>query len=129
MSIEPRLRILHLEDNPFDSEFVQMALNLGGIKHQTFYAMTKAEFASALNRGGFDVILSDSSLPGFDGSAALSMAREKYPEVPFVFVTGHAPEEKVMSLKEAGAKAVIAKSDLKSLAIALVAALTNERAA
>jgi phosphoserine phosphatase RsbU/P len=124
----PRLRILHLEDNPFDSEFVQMALDLGGINHQTFYAMTKTEFTTALNRGGFDVILSDSNLPGFDGEAALGMARDKYPEVPFVFVTGHAPKEKVASLKEAGAKEVIAKSDLKSLAIALVAALTTRAA-
>jgi DNA-binding NarL/FixJ family response regulator len=51
------------------------------------------------------------------------MALEKYPEVPFVFVTGHAPEERVASLMKAGARAVISKSDLESLANAIVAAL------
>jgi hypothetical protein len=71
MSSKPRLRILHLEDNPFDREFVQLALEEGGIKHQTTYAMTQTEFLTALDKGGFDVILSDSSLRG-------SMARRPW---------------------------------------------------
>ena len=40
-----------------------------------------------------DVILSDHGLPSFDGFTALSIAREKCPDTPFIFVTGSMGEE------------------------------------
>jgi hypothetical protein len=121
--MNPRLRILHLEDNANDRELLQFALDEAEIEHQVFYAATKAEFIAALDRGGFDVILSDSNLRGFDGKAALGMAQAKCPEVPFLFVSGHFLPARVDSLIAAGAKAVISKSELKSLTAAMLAAL------
>lgn len=80
-----------------------------------------------LDQGGFDVILCDNSLPGFDGKSALAMAEAKCPEVPFLFVSGHFPAARVDNLIEAGAKAVILKSDLKSLVGVMLAALKIKR--
>ncbi|HEV8713845.1 MAG TPA: response regulator [Candidatus Binatia bacterium] len=125
--MKPRVRILHLEDNLNDRELVQFALAKEGIAHEVVWATTKAEFTAALNQGGFDVILCDSSLPGFDGKAALALAQAKCPEVPFLFVSGHSPPARVDGLTPAGAKAVISKSDLKSLVDAMRAALTIKR--
>jgi DNA-binding NarL/FixJ family response regulator len=88
---------------------------------------TKAEFTAALDKGGFDVIFSGSSPPGFNGEAALRMAKEKYPEIHFLFVTGHCPATQAASLMAAGAKAVISKSDPKSLVDAMLAALKIKR--
>ncbi len=123
MNMNPRVRILHLEDDPNDREFVQIALARDGIAHQVFPVTTRTEFMAALETGGFDVILSDSKLPGFDGWAAVRMAKARFPEVPFLFVTGYCPPERAASLMAAGANAAVCKSDLESLAKAVMAAL------
>jgi CheY-like chemotaxis protein len=34
-----------------------------------------------------DIILSDFHIPGFDEFAALAIAKEKYPYIPFIFVS------------------------------------------
>jgi hypothetical protein len=104
--MNPRLRILHLEDNANDRELLQFALAEASIEHQVIHATTKAEFIAALDKGGFDVILSDSRLLGFDGKAALGLAQSKCPEVPFLFVSGHSTATQVDNLIAAGAKAV-----------------------
>ena len=127
MSIKPRVRLLHLEDNQCDRVLIQITLADAGIDHQMISAQNKAEFTAALDRGGFDIILSDSSLPAFDGQDALRMVKEKCPEIPFLFVTGYCPAERATRLKEAGAKAALCKSDLASLADAVVAALKAKR--
>jgi DNA-binding NtrC family response regulator len=41
-----------------------------------------------LERGDFDVVLSDSQLPGFETLKALTRTREVRPTVPFIFVSG-----------------------------------------
>ena len=44
--------------------------------------------AASLEHGGFDLILTDYTLPSFDGLSALKIALEKCPDVPFIFVSG-----------------------------------------
>ena len=39
------------------------------------------------------MILSDHGMPSFDGLTALSVAREKRPDVPFIFVTNALSKE------------------------------------
>ena len=51
-------------------------------------AGSRAEFLTALARGGFDLVLADYRLPGFDGLQALALWRERRPDTPFLFVTG-----------------------------------------
>src|SRR2546430_12123958 len=48
---------------------------------------------SALREFTPHVILSDFSMPGFDGMEALALAREISPDTPFVFVSGTIGEE------------------------------------
>src|SRR5688572_26880841 len=128
MSIKARVRLLHLEDNDCDRVLIQIALADAGIDHQMVSAQNKAEFTAALDRGGFDIILSDSNVPAFDGREALELVRERYPNTPFFFVTGDCPPERANRLKEAGATSALCKSNLRSLADAVVAALKAKRA-
>jgi PAS domain S-box-containing protein len=65
--------------------------------------------AVALEEGGFDVILSDYSLPGFDGLSALSMARVHFPETPFLFLSGTIGEERAVEALKRGASDYILK--------------------
>jgi CheY-like chemotaxis protein len=61
------LHILLLEDSPIDSELIQMYLMEGGINAEVVQVETEANFLQALEQDKFDLILSDYSLPTFDG--------------------------------------------------------------
>ena len=95
------LRILHLEDNQNDAELVQAMLVAEGIPCEVMRVETQADFASALDQGGFDLIISDLTLPSFDGLSALVLAQTKSSSIPFIFFSGTMGEEEaVQSLKE-----------------------------
>jgi CheY-like chemotaxis protein len=49
---------------------------------------TREDFMSQLAREDWDLILSDYSLPAFDGLTALEIAARTCPDTPFIFVTG-----------------------------------------
>ena len=68
------LRILHLEDSRDDAELVATLLETEGIGCEIERVQTGEDFVAALEKGGFDLILSDFSLPGFDGNSAAHRA-------------------------------------------------------
>lgn len=82
------LRVLVLEDMPADVELIRFELKRRGIEPHCFIADTRDQFVNQLESHPPDIILSDHGVPGFNGYAALAIAREKYPQVPFLFVTG-----------------------------------------
>jgi DNA-binding NarL/FixJ family response regulator len=125
--MKSRVRILHLEHSRLDRELVQDALTKVGFDHLLIPATNKAEFIAELSWGTFDIILCDSSLPDLNGQDALRMAREKCPTIPFLFVMENCSSNQVSHLVRAGAADAISKSDLASLADALVAALRPRR--
>jgi CheY-like chemotaxis protein len=84
----PPLRILHVEDNVADAELVQGTLAMEGIACDVTRVETEPAFFAALQRGGFDLILADYTLPSFDGLSALRMARQQRPDLTFIFVSG-----------------------------------------
>ncbi len=84
-----RLRILYLEDNPADAELVQLALAKGGLECETTVVDSGSEYIAAIDTNNFDLILSDSSIPGFSGEAALTTAKKSvliYPLFSFLRV-------------------------------------------
>ena len=71
------LRILHLEDNPRDAELIQAILETEGIICDVTRVDTQADFFASLQHGGFDLILTDYTLPSFDGLSALKITLKK----------------------------------------------------
>lgn len=113
-------RILHLEDDAFDAELIQRTLTKEAFVSEVRWVTSCSEYLAALDTGAFDVILSDNGLPGMDGLGALQIARQKYPDVPFLFVLGHLGDAgSVERLKAAGATDCLLKSDLPRLAAAI----------
>src|SRR5271170_1114774 len=80
------IRILYLEDVPADAARLDLELLKSGLKFRSRRVDTREDFLRELEESP-DVILSDHGLPAFDGLTALSVAREKCPDVPFIFVT------------------------------------------
>ena len=124
MGEHPRhLRILHVEDNPYDRELVAATLRGGGEPCDIVAVDTKAAFLEALSEGGFDVILADDHLPTFDGREALALSTEHAPETPFIFVSGTIGEEVAVERLKAGATDYVLKQKLTRLPAAIARAI------
>lgn len=124
--MEQPLRILHLEDDPADAELVAATLAAAGVQSVFVRVKTRAEFVQALDQE-FDLVLSDHSLPGFDGVAAQVLARERRPDLPFVFVSGTMGEEVAIERLNAGATDYVLKQRLERLPAAVRRALDETR--
>jgi CheY-like chemotaxis protein len=86
--VKAPLRVLHLEDNSWDVELIKREFAKHRIPCCITQLCTEKEFEAAIQKGGVDIILSDSQLPGFDTLMALTRSREVCPTVPFIFVSG-----------------------------------------
>jgi signal transduction histidine kinase len=116
------VRVLQLEDSPLDAELVLATLQDGGLEVEATRVETRIDYAGALENA-IDVILADYSLPSFDGIAALDMARERRPEVPFIFVSGALGEELAIETLKRGATDYVLKERLGRLPSAVRRAL------
>ena len=118
-----KLRVLNLEDNQSDSELVHERLTREGIEVDLDRVETREDFLAAIKGGGLDLILSDYSLPSFDGLSALNMAKELCPDTPFIFVSGAIGEEIAIETLKRGATDYVLKDRLSRLAPAITRAL------
>jgi signal transduction histidine kinase len=117
------LHILHLEDDPNDSALVQSTLRDGGISCTTTRVQTEKDFVAALELGGIDLILSDYTMPAFDGLSALKIAHAAQPGLPVIFVSGTLGEERAIESLRSGATDYVLKGGLSRLAPAVSRAM------
>src|SRR5437879_6968674 len=108
-------RLLLLEDNPDDAELLRRNLAAEWPQCELVQVSKRANYESALEQGGFDLILSDYLLPGIKGPAALALARDHCPEVPFIFVSGAIGDEVAVESLKAGATDYVLKDRLAKL--------------
>jgi two-component system, cell cycle sensor histidine kinase and response regulator CckA len=113
------LRILHLEDDPADAKLVQSTLEAEGIPCETTCVRDRDDFVGALERGGFDLILSDFCLPTFDGLSALEIVRARWPAIPIILVSGTLGEQQAIDSLTNGACDYVLKDHLSRLAPAV----------
>ena len=97
------LQILHLEDNADDALFTSLRLKADGIQCVIKRIETRDDFEKELELCQMDLILCDFSMQGFDGLSALKIARQKCPEVPFIFLSGTIGEEQAIEALREGA--------------------------
>lgn len=113
--MKPEIHILMVEDNDADAGLTLHHLRKGGIVFSCDRVETRAAFTRALEHATPDIILSDYSLPAFDGNAALAIARAKCPDTPFIFVTGKLGEELAIETLKKGATEYVLKQRLSRL--------------
>ncbi|HBL76246.1 MAG: hypothetical protein A2W90_09875 [Bacteroidetes bacterium GWF2_42_66] len=114
-----KIKILHLEDSFKDSELVHSFIESGEIDHEYFLAENEKDFIRILGTENIDIILSDYSLPGYNGNDALKFAREKYPQLPFIFVSGKIEENAAIDAMLNGATDYVLKNKPERLVPAI----------
>ena len=123
--MERTLRILHLEDDPNDMELVRSTLKKGGIDCDVEVVSDRPSFVAAFERGNTDLILSDFSLPSFDGLSALKIVRARAADLPFIIVSGTLGEEAAIESLHSGATDYVLKHRLARLGPAVCRAMSE----
>ena len=121
-------RILIIEDVPTDAELNEHELLKAGITFIAKRVETKEAFLQELTDFDPDIILSDYSLPQFNGLEALRLLKEHDVDVPFILVTGSLTEEVAVECMKEGAYDYILKTSLKRLPSAVMNALEKKEA-
>lgn len=129
--MENALRILLVEDMATDAELEIRELRRAGMRVVHRIVDTEDMFREALQQFQPDLILSDFSMPHFDGMWALEIARTTAPDVPFIFVSGTLGEDYAIRALKNGATDYVLKNNLVRLPAAVERALQDgvERAA
>ncbi len=117
------IKLLLLEDNPADAALLRVRLEQEGFTLCLRRVDTRAGFEQALLAGDPDLIISDFTLPAFDGMQALAFARVQCPAVPFLFFSATLGEELAVASLKAGAADYVPKDRVAALAPAVRRAL------
>ncbi len=118
-----RIRILLVEDDAVDAELAAEELRDGGIDFEMSTVDSEAAFRVALENFNPDLVLSDLSLPGFNGYKALEILREKSPGIPFILMSGTIGEDVAVESLRRGATDYILKNNMTRLASAVLRAV------
>ena len=121
--VDQIVRVLHLEDNAADAELVHATLESVGISCEITPVQTREEYSDSLRKGGYDIILADYRLPGYEGMSALRLTQELCPHIPFIFVSGTMGEDAAIEALTEGATDYVLKQKLSRLAPAIKRAL------
>ena len=119
------ISILLVEDSELDADLTLEELRRGEILFETRRVDTREQYESALIEQEPDIILSDYSLPRFDGMSALRLARQYCPDAPFIFVSGVIGEEIAIESLKYGATDYVLKHRIQRLLPAFSRALQN----
>ncbi|HWQ08735.1 MAG TPA: response regulator [Holophaga sp.] len=119
------LRIVHLEDSANDALLIEALLEEEFHHFTMLQVETKDAYLQAIQDPGLRIVLSDYSLPAYDGLAALADLRERRPELPFIFVSGAMGEDMAVECMKIGATDYVLKSNLKRLPSAIRRALSE----
>ncbi len=119
------VRVLIVEDDEADSELALRRLRKDGLALSALRVASEHDFRAALRIREWDIIISDFSLPGFDGLSALSIAVSEAPNIPFLFLSGTIGEERAIDALQRGAVDYVLKSNLTRLAPAVRRALSD----
>jgi len=124
--MESILKILIVEDLQTDADLIKRAITKSEIKFTDVRVENKKDYELALKDFSPDIILSDYSLPQFNGMEALKIRQDVAPNVPFILVTGSLNELIAVDVMKAGADDYILKENLTRLSHAISAAIKKQ---
>jgi signal transduction histidine kinase len=118
--VKKEIRVLMVEDDAADAELIKFALRDSGLGSFSWHRVeTRDELEAELEKHPPDLIISDYTLPTFNGLMALDIAQKACPAVPFIFVTGTMGEEVAIETLKKGATDYVIKTRLSRLSPAV----------
>jgi len=125
MQHQALLKILLLEDSDFDAQLMLRELTQRGMESILTRVETRPEFEAKLDEFAPHVILLDYALPTFNGGEALAIAKERYPDIPVIMISGAVGEETAVELLKNGASDFILKNRMERLVPSIKRALNE----
>ena len=123
------LRLLIVGDSTDDAELLLDSLRSQGYQAVPAVVDTPVNMRAALEEQEWDLIICDQSIPGFSAPAALAIAKELRPEVPFIIVSGEIDLDLAVALIKLGAQDYVQKSELIRLGPVIKRELRDARLA
>lgn len=124
--MDKQLKILLLEDVKYDYDLIIQELRNLDLNYTTQHSSDEKSFHEAVKTFKPDIILSDYSLPQYDGMSALLHTLKVSPQTPFIIVTGSINEEIAVDCIKAGAVDYVTKEHLPRLIYAIKGALKRK---
>jgi PAS domain S-box-containing protein len=124
-NMDEELKILLLEYSSYDAGLIDIELRKAGFLFNLRIVETENDFLNALKRFEPDLILADYTLPSYDGLSALLSTRERYFDIPFIFVSGTTGKQKSIDIMRNGATDYVFKDNLSKLGPAVTRALSE----
>jgi len=119
------IRVLFIEDSEEDMQLLVRQLRQGSYVPTCERVDTADGLRAALHRGGFEIIISDYTMPRFSGLEALAVTLQLAPDVPFLVVSGTVGEEVAVESIRAGAADYLMKQNLIRFVPAVARALRD----
>src|SRR5688572_28378532 len=105
------LRLLIVEDSEDDATLLLLGLRHAGFEVAHSVVDNPSAMRAALERQDWDLITSDHTMPNFSAPAALALAKELRPDLPFIIVSGEIDLNLAVSLMKQGANDYIQKQE------------------
>lgn len=125
--VQPNLsiKVLMLEDNPDDAALIVRQLASHGLflEKESENVRNGRDFIDRVGNRRYDLIISDFTLPGWNGLEALRWVRNSGNDTPFIYVSGTIGEEVAVECIREGATDYVLKSNLSRLPHAIRRAL------
>ena len=119
------VKLVLVEDMPMEAEIAIRQLESGGFSCNWKRVDSEQLLRRTLAESNPDLILSDFTLPGFDGLSALEIAHEVSPDTPFIFLSGTIGEERAIDALQRGAYDYVLKTNMARLVPAVRRALND----
>ncbi|MBI9081051.1 MAG: PAS domain S-box protein [Pseudodesulfovibrio sp.] len=105
------IRVLVVEDSEDDALLILREMKKGGYDPEWHLVGSPEELSMALDKGPWDIILSDFQMPGFDGREALRIVRQKGMDIPFIVISGVLVEDNAVEILKSGANDYVRKGN------------------
>ncbi|MEQ8188543.1 MAG: PAS domain S-box protein, partial [Candidatus Eremiobacterota bacterium] len=113
------LTVLIIDDCEDDAILLAREISRAGYKVYFEYVSSLTSLEKALESNRWNIIISDYSLPGFNGLAVLNMIKDRGYDIPFIMVSGTIGENLAVEIMKSGAHDYVMKDNLTRLVPAI----------
>lgn len=122
-----KLRVLLVEDDSSDSELILHTMENAGFAVEHDVVQTAERFEAHIRKNGYDMILADYRLPGWNGMETVEILRRTGLDIPVVLVSGALGEQNAVECIKQGAADYVLKDHLTRLQTSVRRVLEEKR--